>query len=92
MAYAKMMPDDIKILQAAGQITVIDPNKPLTPDNIKATPEGEKNIENLLTKNLSGKITDTQIAIKTAGYFVLKPIHFTINPFLSPKRVTAKVD
>ena len=67
MAYAKMMPDDIKILQAAGQITVIDSNKPLTPDNIKATPEGEKNIENLLTKNLSGKITDTQIAIKTAG-------------------------
>ena len=67
MAYAKMMPDDLKILQAAGQITVIDPNKPLTPDNLKATPEGEKNIENLLTKNLSGKITDTQIAIATSG-------------------------
>jgi len=67
MAYAKMMPDDLKILQAAGQITVIDSSKPLTPDNLKATPEGEKNIENLLTKNLSGKITDTQIAIKTAG-------------------------
>jgi len=67
MAYAKMMPDDLKILQAAGQIKVIDPTKPLTPDNIQATPEGVKNIENLLTKNLSGKITDTQVAIDTAG-------------------------
>ncbi len=67
MAYAKMMPDDLKILQAAGQITVIDPNKPITPDNIKATPDGVKNIENLLTKNLSGKITDTQVGIATAG-------------------------
>ena len=67
MAYAKMMPDDLKILQAAGQITVIDPNKPLTPDNIKATPEGEKNIENLLTKNLSGKITDGRYKQGTAG-------------------------
>ena len=67
MAYAKMMPDDLKILQAAGQITVIDPSKPLTPDNLKATPEGQKNIANILTKNLSGKITDTQVAIATAG-------------------------
>lgn len=67
MAYAKMMPEDLKILQAAGQIKVIDPTKPLTPDNIQATPEGVKNIENLLTKNLSGKITDTQVAISTAG-------------------------
>jgi len=67
MAYAKMMPEDLKILQAAGQIKVIDPTKPLTPDNLEATPEGVKNIENLLTKNLSGKITDTQVAIDTAG-------------------------
>jgi hypothetical protein len=67
MAYAKMMPEDLKILQAAGQIKIIDPTKPLTPDNITATPEGVKNIENLLTKNLSGKITDTQVAISTAG-------------------------
>jgi hypothetical protein len=67
MAYAKMMPEDLKILQAAGQITVIDPTKPLTPENIQATPDGVKNIENLLTKNLSGKITDTQVAISTAG-------------------------
>ena len=67
MAYAKMMPDDIKILQAAGQITVIDPNKPLTPDNIKATPDGVKNIENLLTRNLSGKITDSRFSQTTAG-------------------------
>lgn len=67
MAYAKMMPDDLKILQAAGQITVIDPSKPLTPDNLKATPEGEKNIANILTKNFNGKITDTQVAISTAG-------------------------
>ena len=67
MAYAKMMPEDLKILQAAGQIKIIDPTKPLTPDNIQATSEGVKNIENLLTKNLSGKITDTQVAIDTAG-------------------------
>ena len=67
MAYAKMMPDDLKILQAAGQITVIDPSKPLTPDNLKATPEGQKNIANILTKNFNGKITDTQVAITTAG-------------------------
>jgi hypothetical protein len=67
MAYAKMIPEDLKLLQAAGQITVIDPSQPLTPDNIKATPEGEKNIANILTKNLSGKITDTQVAIATAG-------------------------
>jgi len=67
MAYAKMMPDDIKILQAAGQITVIDPSKPLTPDNIKATPDGVKNIENLLTRNLSGKITDSRFSQTTAG-------------------------
>ena len=67
MAYAKMMPDDLKILQAAGQITVIDPSKPLTPDNIKATPDGVKNISNILTKNFNGKITDTQVGIATAG-------------------------
>jgi|TARA_R100000479_G_scaffold132458_2_gene70143 hypothetical protein len=67
MAYAKMMPDDLKILQAAGQITVIDPSKPLTPDNIKASPDGVKNIENILTKNLSGKITDKRFLQGTAG-------------------------
>ena len=67
MAYAKMMPDDLKILQAAGQITVIDPNKPLTPDNIKATPEGEKNIQNIITKDLSGKVTDSRFKQATAG-------------------------
>lgn len=67
MAYAKMMPEDLKILQAAGQITVIDPNKPLTPDNIKATPEGEKNIEKLITQNLSGKVTDTQKQVMSLG-------------------------
>jgi len=67
MAYAKMMPDDLKILQAAGQITVIDPNKPLTPDNIKATPEGEKNIANILTKTFNGKITDSRFNQTTAG-------------------------
>ncbi len=67
MAYAKMIPEDLKLLQAAGQITVIDPSKPPTSDNLKATPEGEKNIANILTKNLSGKITDTQVAITTAG-------------------------
>ncbi len=67
MAYAKMMPDDLKILQAAGQITVIDPSKPLTPDNIKASPDGVKNIENILTKNLSGKITDSRFSQTTAG-------------------------
>jgi hypothetical protein len=67
MAYSKMMPDDLKILQAAGQITVIDPSKPLTPDNIKASPDGVKNIENILTKNLSGKITDKRFLQGTAG-------------------------
>ena len=67
MAYAKMMPDDLKILQAAGQITVIDPNKPLTPDNLRATPEGEKNISNIITKDLSGKITDGRYKQATAG-------------------------
>lgn len=67
MAYAKMMPDDLKILAATGQITVLDPSKPLTPDNIKASPEGIKNIENILTKNLSGKITDKRFLQGTAG-------------------------
>jgi len=67
MAYAKMMPEDLKLLQAAGQIKVIDPNKPLTPENIKATPEGEKNIEKLITQNLSGKVTDTQKQVMSLG-------------------------
>ena len=67
MAYAKMMPDDLKILAATGQITVLDPSKPLTPDNIKASPDGVKNIENILTKNLSGKITDKRFLQGTAG-------------------------
>ena len=67
MAYAKMMPEDLKLLQAAGQITVVDPSQPLTPDNIKATPEGEKNIEKLITQNLSGKVTDTQKQVMSLG-------------------------
>ena len=67
MAYAKMMPEDLKLLQAAGQIKVIDPSQPLTPDNIKATPEGEKNIEKLITQNLSGKVTDTQKQVMSLG-------------------------
>jgi hypothetical protein len=70
MAYAKMMNDDLKLLQAAGQITVIDPNQPLTPENIRSTPEGTKNIQ-LLIENLktgkSGKITDSRYEQGTAA-------------------------
>ena len=70
MAYAKMMPEDLKLLQAAGQITVIDPNQPLTPENIQSTPKGTKNIQ-LLIDNLktgkSGKITDSRYEQGTAA-------------------------
>jgi hypothetical protein len=70
MAYAKMMPEDLKLLQAAGQITVIDPNQPLTPENIKSTPKGTKNIQ-LLIENLktgkSGKVTDGRYEQGTAA-------------------------
>ena len=55
MAYAKMMPEDLKLLQAAGQITVIDPNQPLTPENIQSTPEGTKNIQLLIENIKTGK-------------------------------------
>jgi hypothetical protein len=70
MAYAKMMPEDLKLLQAAGQITVIDPNQPLTPENIQSTPKGTKNIQ-LLIDNLktgkSGKVTDGRYEQGTAA-------------------------
>ena len=69
IAYAKMIPDDLKLLIASGEVKIIDNSRPdlLAPDNIKASPKGIKSIQLLLSNLKSGKITDTQVAIGTAG-------------------------
>ena len=69
IAYAKMIPDDLKLLIASGEVEIIDNSRPdlLAPDNIKASPKGIKSIQLLLSNLKSGKITDTQVAIGTAG-------------------------
>ena len=67
LAYSKMQPDSLKLLIASGDVKVLDPSLPLTPDNIKATPLGQKKINMLITQSLSGKITDPQREVQTFG-------------------------
>ena len=67
LAYSKMQPDSLKLLIASGDVNVLDPSLPLTPDNIEATPLGQKKINMLITQSLSGKITDTDKYISSMG-------------------------
>ena len=67
LAYSKMQPDSLKLLIASGDVKVLDPSLPLTPDNIEATPLGQKKINMLITQSLSGKITDTDKFITSMG-------------------------
>ena len=67
LAYSKMQPDSLKLLIASGDVKVLDPSLPLTPDNIEATPLGQKKINMLITQSLSGKITDTDKYISSMG-------------------------
>ena len=69
IAYAKMIPDDLKLLIASGEVKIIDNSRPdlLAPDNIKASPKGIKSIELLLSNLKSGKVTDGRYNIQTEG-------------------------
>ena len=67
LAYSKMQPDSLKLLIASGDVKVLDPSLPLTPDNIEATPLGKKKINMLITQSLSGKVTDTDKFITSMG-------------------------
>ena len=67
LAYSKMQPDSLKLLIASGDVKVLDPSLPLTPDNIEATPLGKKKIDMLITQSLSGKVTDTDKFISSMG-------------------------
>jgi len=69
IAYAKMIPEDLKLLIASGEVEIIDNTRPdlLAPDNIKASPKGIKSIGLLLSNLKSGKVTDGRFDIITKG-------------------------